>query len=136
MNKLQKGLINPTIKTLLALGLAPPMYAMLETTGPRSGQPRQTPIGNGLDKDGRAFWIVTEHGLRSAYVRNIAANPRVRVKIGRRWRSGTAQILPQEDPRERQRTMNKLNGALVRLLGTDHLAIRIDLDGAAETGPR
>ena len=37
------------------------------------------PVGGRLD--GSTFWIVSEHGHRSDYVRNIAADPRVRVQI-------------------------------------------------------
>jgi deazaflavin-dependent oxidoreductase (nitroreductase family) len=47
--------------------------------------------------DGDAFWIVTEHAHRANYVRNIEANPRVRVRSGRKWRAGTAQPV-DEDP--------------------------------------
>ena len=68
-------------------------------------------------------------GHRAAYVRNIKANPRVRVKVGRRWYEGTARILEDDDPRERMRMLGRtLNDATVRLVGTEHLTIRVDLD--------
>jgi hypothetical protein len=54
-------------------GIAPPSYAIVETTGHRSGQPRRTPVGNGLDGD--TFRIVAEHRQRAAYARNIEADP-------------------------------------------------------------
>src|SRR3954453_19207646 len=83
-----------------ALGAARvPGTALLETTGRRSGQPRRVPVGDGLR--GEAFWIVAEHGRRADYVRNLQADPRVRVKVGRRWLSGTAHVLPDDDPRDR-----------------------------------
>ena len=41
------------------------------------------PVGNGL-RDG-VFWIVTEHAYHADYVRNILAEPRVRVRVGGRW---------------------------------------------------
>src|SRR5687767_1912261 len=101
---LQNHLFNPPIKLLFRLGLVPPGYALLETVGRRSGQPRQTPVGDGLIGD--TFWIVAEHGLRAAYVRNLQSHPRVRVKLreGRRavWRTGTAYVQPDDDPHERQ----------------------------------
>ncbi len=81
-NALARFIVNPGMRKALALGIAPPGYALLETTGRRSGLPRRTPVGNGLDGD--TFWIVAEHGRRAAYVRNIEANPRVRVKANRR----------------------------------------------------
>jgi deazaflavin-dependent oxidoreductase (nitroreductase family) len=68
-----KYLINPIVKAAITLRLTPPSYAILKTTGRKSGQGRQTPIGNGLD--GNTFWLVAEHGRRANYVRNIEANP-------------------------------------------------------------
>jgi deazaflavin-dependent oxidoreductase (nitroreductase family) len=121
-----KYLVNPVVKALAGIR-TPPGVAILETIGRKSGEPRRTPVGNGLDGD--TFWIVAEHGRRAGYVRNIEANPRVRVKIGRRWHSGTAYPMPDDDPRERQRKMRRpLNAALVRAVGTQLLTVRIDLD--------
>ena len=120
-------IVNPVVRRLAQRGLAGKTVALLETTGRKSGQPRVTPVGNGLR--GNEFWIVTEHGWASAYVKNIQANPRVRVKVGRRWLSGTAMILPDDDPYERMRVLGRgLNDATVRLVGTEHLVIRVDLD--------
>jgi deazaflavin-dependent oxidoreductase (nitroreductase family) len=120
--------VNPMVRRLLERGIAPKSVALLETIGRRSGEPRRTPVGNGLR--GSEFWIVTEHGRRAAYVRNIEANPRVRVKVGRRWHEGAAHILPDEDPYERMRKLGRpANDTLVRLVGTEHLVIRVDLDG-------
>ena len=55
---LQKYVINPPVRAAFALGLAPPFYALLETTGRISGKARRTPVGNGLDGD--TFWVITE----------------------------------------------------------------------------
>lgn len=87
-------------------------------------------MGKALEGD--TLWVVAEHGRRAAYVRNIEANARVRVLLGRRWRTGTARVLADDDPRERQRRMpNRFNSAAVRLLGSDLLTVRIDLDPPA-----
>jgi deazaflavin-dependent oxidoreductase (nitroreductase family) len=119
--------VNPVVMGLARLGLPYPGAVILETVGRRSGLPRRTPVGRSLDGD--TLWIVSEHGRGSDYVRNIEANPRVRVRIGRRWRPGTATLLPDDNPRERQRLMrNPLNSALVRLLQTQMLTVRVDLD--------
>lgn len=132
VNFIQKRIVNPVVRTALNRGLPLPGYALIETTGRKSGLPRRTPIGDGLDGD--TFWIVSEHGLRSAYVRNIEADPHVRVRVRRRWRSGTAHILPDDDPRERQRLLSRklsgrLNAMAVRSFGTDLLTVRVDLEG-------
>lgn len=132
---LQKYFFNPPIKFLFAVGLVPPGYALLETTGRKTGKPRRTPVGNGLV--GRQFWIVAEHGQKAAYVRNMVANSAVRVQLRdgfrARWHTGTAHLLLDDDPRERQRWLKKQlpssasNAAAVRFFGTQLLTVRIDL---------
>jgi deazaflavin-dependent oxidoreductase (nitroreductase family) len=105
----------------------------LETTGRRSGQPRTTPVGNGLDGD--VFWLVSEHGRRSSYVKNVLANPRVRVRIGRQWYSGSAAIIDHDDAAARRRRIDHANGLIGRVDGVVFRAsasapvtVRIDLD--------
>jgi deazaflavin-dependent oxidoreductase (nitroreductase family) len=133
---LQKYFLNPQIKILFAIGIAPPGYALLETTGRKTGKPRRTPVGDG--RVGNQFWIVAEHGMKAGYVRNIASNPRVRLKLRHgvlaRWHSGTAHLLAEDNPRERQKWLARqlpssaVNAAVVRLFGTELLTVRIDLD--------
>ena len=133
---LQKYLFNPPVKFLFAMGVAVPGRALLETIGRKSGKPRRTPVGIGLV--GKQFWIVAEHGQNAAYVRNLMSNPRVRLKLRdgmrARWHSGTAHVLPDDDPRERQRWLktqlpsSASNAAAVRFFGTQLLTIRIVLD--------
>jgi deazaflavin-dependent oxidoreductase (nitroreductase family) len=120
---LGRYVVNPVVKVVAGYV---PWWALLETVGRKTGEPRRNPVGNGLM--GETFWIVSEHGHRSGYVRNIKANPRVRVRVNRRWRTGTAHIMPEDDPRARQRQLRSGNAALVRLMGTDLLTVRIDLD--------
>lgn len=103
-----------------------PGQALLETTGRRSGRSRRTPVGGRLI-DG-SFWLVSNHGLASDYVRNIEANPVVRLQHRSRWRNGTAHLLPADDARARLRELPRFNSWNVRVLGTDLLTIRIDLD--------
>jgi len=119
-------LVNPVMRRLLEWGLAPRTHALLETTGRRSGLPRQVPVGNGLR--GSQFWIVTEHGYAADYVKNIQKDPRVRVKVGRTWREGIAHLLPDDDVDARLRFLRRpVNDAIVRIIGTEQLTIRIDL---------
>ena len=119
-------IVNRLVRPLAKRGLAPGV-ALLETTGRRSGEARRTPVGNGLRGD--AFWVVTEHGRHSAYVKNIQADPRVRVRARGRWRTGTAHILPDDDPEARLRWLKRpINDSALKTVGTEHLTIRIDLD--------
>jgi len=134
---LQKYLFNPPVKFLFAIGVALPGRALLETTGRKTGKLRRIPVGNGLV--GGQFWIVAEHGQKAAYVRNIMDNPRVRLKLRdglrARWHTGTAHLLLDDDPCERQRWLktqlpgSASNAAAVRFFGTQLLTVRIDLDG-------
>jgi len=97
-------------------------------------------VGNGAE--GNTFWIVTEHGRKAGYVRNIQRTPQVRVRFRHgmrlRWRPGTAHLMPEDDPRERQRAIGRghplraLNALWVRGLGTELLTLRIDLAPVAE----
>lgn len=124
-------LVNPVMRRMLEAGIVPRTHALLETTGRVSGEPRRVPVGNGLRDDG--FWIVTEHGWAADYVKNIRADPRVRVKVGRRWYAGRAEILPDDDPIERLRLLRRpVNDAMLRAVGTQHLVIRVDLDSVQQ----
>ncbi len=120
-------LFNPVVKAATNAGIPLPSVVILETTGRKSGQPRRTPVGKAIEGD--TLWIVAEHGRKAGYVRNIEANPRVRVRIGRTWRTGVAHVVPDDDPNERLRKIGRpINGAMVRAMGTDLLSVRIDLD--------
>jgi deazaflavin-dependent oxidoreductase (nitroreductase family) len=99
---------------------------MLETIGRKRGLPRRTPVGGRVIDN--AFWIVSEHGNRAQYVKNIQANPSVRMRIRGRGRSGTAHLLPDDDPIARLKQLPGGNSALVRLMGSDLLTVRVDLD--------
>ena len=122
-----KHFVNPVMRRLLERGLAKRSHALLETIGRKSGLPRRVPVGNGLR--GHEFWIVTEHGYAADYVKNIQQNPRVRVQVGPRWLAGTAHLMPDDDIGARLRFLHRpVNDALVRIVGTEQLTIRVDLD--------
>jgi deazaflavin-dependent oxidoreductase (nitroreductase family) len=122
--------LNPLVRAAVRLGLPLPLVVILETRGRKSGEPRQIPVGKALEGD--TLWVVAEHGRKASYVRNIEASPRVRVRVGRRWRTGTAHILTNDDWRERQRRLpNKVTSAMVRAMGTEHVTVRVDLDPAS-----
>ena len=136
VHTVQKFLLNPPIKLALAVGLPLPGYALLEMKGRKTGKTRRTPVGDG--RIGNQFWLVAEHGMKAGYVRNIEHDPRVRLRLreGLRtlWHTGTAHLLPDDDPRERQRWLKSHlpssagNARAVRLFGTQLLSIRVDLD--------
>ncbi|MFI9247113.1 nitroreductase/quinone reductase family protein [Streptomyces sp. NPDC053086] len=114
----QRHVANPLNRRL-------PFQTLLETTGRKSGLARQTPVGGRLV--GNSFWLVSEFGLTSQYVRNIQAEPAVRVRLAGRWHHGTAHLLPEDDPVARLRALPRFNSAAVRAFGTDLLTVRVDL---------
>lgn len=121
---LQRNFINPY--TRRRAGDSGFRYALLETTGRKSGEPRQTPVGNGARGD--TFWIVAEHRAND-YVRNIEANPKVRVRFDGRWHTGTAHVMPDDDPQKRLDAVYDVRTAgEVRRFGTSPMTVRIDLD--------
>ncbi|MFE9450733.1 nitroreductase/quinone reductase family protein [Streptomyces sp. NPDC006739] len=112
--------LNPVMRRL-------PLQTLLETTGRVSGLPRRTPVGG--RRVGDSFWLVSEFGERAQYIRNIKADPRVRVRLRGRWHTGTAHLLPDDDPTARLRTLRSLNSVAVRAIGAGLLTVRVDLDG-------
>ncbi|MEU9334034.1 nitroreductase/quinone reductase family protein [Streptomyces sp. NPDC048290] len=116
---LQRRVVNPLARRM-------PGQILLETTGRVSGEPRRTPVGG--RRIGDAFWLVSEFGERSQYVRNIQADPRVRVRLRGRWHEGTAHLLPDDDPVARLRTLPRGNSAAVRAVGMSLLTVRVDLE--------
>ena len=118
VHRVQRLVVNPIGRQL--------PVTMLETTGRKSGQPRRTAVGGKVIDN--QFWMVSEHGDHSDYVYNIKANPAVRVRIGGQWRNGAAHLLPNDDARQRLRSLPRLNSTGVRTMGTDLLTIRVDLD--------
>ncbi|MEN8649623.1 nitroreductase/quinone reductase family protein [Streptomyces sp. 21So2-11] len=115
---LQRRVINP-------LARRSPSQTLLETTGRTSGLPRRTPLGG--RRIGNEFWFVSEYGDKSHYVRNLQADPQVRVRINGRWHAGTAHPLPQDDARARLKTLPRFNSGAVRAFGTNLLTVRVDL---------
>jgi deazaflavin-dependent oxidoreductase (nitroreductase family) len=84
---------NPVARRLAGIA---PWWVVLETRGRRSGEPRQVPLAAG-PWDGDVTWLICVHGERASFARNIGADPRVRLKVGRRWRSGTAALVPMDE---------------------------------------
>jgi deazaflavin-dependent oxidoreductase (nitroreductase family) len=135
LGDLQQSVINPVVRLAWDLGVPIPGDALLETTGRRTGLPRRTPVCDGLE--GGTFWLIAQRGRAADWVRNIEANPRVRIKIsGLRagWRAGTAHILDGDNPRDRQRLLSRANLArrlclcTTKAVNTNPLTVRIDLD--------
>jgi hypothetical protein len=129
----EKHLQNPPVRLALLAGLPLPPLALLETTGRRSGKPRRTPL---IDGAGRRPAL--DPG-RARPPRPLRPQPRGRpARAGetrRRRHRGLAHVHDHDDPLPRARwladTLGPLHRAdptVARLLGTDLLTIRIDLE--------
>jgi deazaflavin-dependent oxidoreductase (nitroreductase family) len=80
-------------QVLYALGLGPligRVILLLTTTGRRSNLPRVTPLQY-EEIEGQVI-VASASGLKADWVRNILANPRVEVRIGRRRFTGRADV--------------------------------------------
>lgn len=132
----ERRLINPVVRRSVFSGRLGSTYAVLETTGRRSGVTRRTPVANGMRGD--TFWLISAHGPRAHYFQNLLAQPRVRTglaKDGRlRWRTGTARPRYEDDARARHRELGRgrfgywLDGLLLRAVATDMTTVEIELD--------
>jgi len=105
-----------------------PGCAVIETTGRKTGLPRRTPVAARRKDD--ACWVVAGIGRKTHYVRNIEADPRVRVRTLGRWHTGTAYLCPDDNATKRSLRMNPVNGLFLWLAGGDQLTVRVDLDPA------
>lgn len=125
---LQRYLLNPPIKVVVALGLVPG-YALIETCGRRSGKRRRTVVG--VHEEDGVVWIVAEQGRHAGYVRNLEADPHVRLRLRGRWRRGVARVVDDDDVQERLAAFGRVHAAMVRRFGTELLSVRVDLTGDA-----
>lgn len=106
-----------------AAGVAP-WWVVLETTGRRSGEPRRVPLARGpVSED--SVWLIAVHGQHASFVKNLLADPEVRIKIRRRWLAGRAVLEPL-DP-ERLRGFNAYARAGPKTVGIDAALVRIGL---------
>jgi deazaflavin-dependent oxidoreductase (nitroreductase family) len=124
---------NPLIRGLFKLGITPPGMALVETIGRRSGAIRHTPVAYTAGAQD-TLWLIAQHGEHAGWVRNFQASPQVRVRLGRRWRTGTAELLPDDDVRARIRTFSDsavgraVTAATFRALESQPVTVRIALE--------
>ncbi|WP_280269292.1 nitroreductase family deazaflavin-dependent oxidoreductase [Nocardia wallacei] len=121
--------VNPTFRTLDRLGVRSTFATELETIGRKSGQPRRVPVSVLFDDHGA--WIICQHGMRSGWGNNVRATPEVRLRQGDRWRTGTAELRPDDDVVARARafaphpSLAPLTAAGFAALQTTPISVRI-----------
>jgi deazaflavin-dependent oxidoreductase (nitroreductase family) len=117
-------LLNPAVKGLNRLGVRTAMATELETIGRKTGQVRRVPVSAQFDNNGA--WVISQHGTRSGWGRNIADNPNIRVRQGNQWRSGVATFRLDDDVVARGRKFGRLGAKVVKALETTPVSVRID----------
>ena len=114
-------IINPPNR--LFAGIAP-WWVVIETVGRRTGKQRRMPLARGpFDHD--TTWIISVHGTHAAWVKNLQDSPTVRLRVKRRWRTGTASVV-QYDPAIIRR-FNRYARSGPVTVGIDPALIRVDL---------
>ena len=121
---LGRYLLNPAVKALSRLGVRTAMATELETIGRKTGQVRRVPVSAQFDNNGA--WVISQHGTRSGWGRNVAENPNIRVRQGNQWRSGVATLRPDDDVVARGRKFGRLGAKVVKALETTPVSVRID----------
>ena len=125
--------LNPMVRGLFRLGVSPPLTALIETTGRKTGRVRHTPVN--YARDGQTLWVIAQHGRHAGWVLNLEAEPRIRARLGphvahaatRSWSTTTTRA-----PAVRTFARNPLARAMIastlRALETAPVSLRIDLD--------
>ncbi|OBB07988.1 nitroreductase [Mycobacteriaceae bacterium 1482268.1] len=128
-----RTIVNPLVAALDRIGIRAASVVELETTGAKSGQPRRVPLTGRADDTG--VWVISQHGKRAGWAHNIAANPKVRIRVDNQWRTGTAAFVPDDDVVARARSFggpSKLSQSAtaigMRALQSDPISVRITFD--------
>jgi deazaflavin-dependent oxidoreductase (nitroreductase family) len=100
-------------------GLISRRILLLRTLGRRSGTPRVTPLEYLYDGATDTYFLMAGWGGHTDWVRNLRAEPRVRVRVGRRELARQARVLgPAEGGVVLQRWIGRAP-SLVRVLERD-----------------
>jgi deazaflavin-dependent oxidoreductase (nitroreductase family) len=101
-----------------------PGFAVVEVVGRKTGRPHRVNVGGRVI--GSSFWFLARRDAQ--YVRNMNANPSVRLRFHGRWHEGMAHLMPEDNAKRRLLTLNLFNGFFLWLVGVDLLTVRVELD--------
>lgn len=102
-------LSNMLTRPLWSILPAPRGFGILTTIGRRSGKPRPQSVR--AIREGDAVYVVAMMGERAAWLKNVRANPRVTVRLGRETLDGSAREIT--DSGERRRATDIYVGTVV-----------------------
>jgi deazaflavin-dependent oxidoreductase (nitroreductase family) len=117
-----------------AAGLGPligRLVLLLTTTGRKSGKPRVVPLQ--YEEIEGKIYLGSSRGGRADWVRNIRADPKVRVRVGRRRFTGRAEIVTDAGRiadflKVRMRRHPRMVGAMLRAEGISDIPDRRALE--------
>jgi deazaflavin-dependent oxidoreductase (nitroreductase family) len=123
-------------------GIDDEAFCYLTTTGRRTGRPHTIEIWYAAAPSGTTLYLLAGGGQRADWVRNLAADPEVVVRIGRRGRErpATGRVVEAdtaEDAEARRLMLEKYQAPGARDLagwGRSALAVAIDLGPAQGDG--
>lgn len=88
----------PILQYQLGMGWMIGKYVLLlTTTGRKSGEPRQTPLEYEYDKENDRYRIAAGWAGNTDWYKNLKANPKVHVQVGRRKFDAVAELASDEE---------------------------------------
>ena len=120
----------------LTPALAAEQFCYLETTGRVTGRPHTVEMWFAASEDGATVFCLSGGGDRSDWVKNLRANPALRVRVGGVFFPATGRIVlgEAEEPLARQALATKYygwrGGPLPNEWSRTALPVAIRLDGA------
>ncbi|MGU3432513.1 nitroreductase family deazaflavin-dependent oxidoreductase [Actinomycetes bacterium M1A6_2h] len=112
---------NPSMRGLTALGISTSLMTDIETTGRKTGLTRRVPVSASFDETGA--WLISQHGTRSGWGANLTSNAAVRLRQGKSWREGSAELVRDDNVIDRARSFSR-NPLLGRLIGSTFAALQ------------
>ena len=106
----------PVLQYKLGLGWLTGNYVLLLTTiGRRTGKLRYTPLEYLYDKENDRYRIAAGWGGKTDWFRNIKANPKVHVQVGRRSFDAVAEVASDEEVAEYMMNVSKRHPRMDRV---------------------
>ena len=118
---------------LLDPELAATTECRLITTGRTSGEPREIRIW--FASVGNRVYLLSVEGARAHWVRNVEAEPRVRIRIGKRSFEGRARVVVEDEPEDsvaRERWAAKYGSKRFEKFLRTALPVAVDLEREVE----
>lgn len=102
-----------------------PWLVLVETTGRHTGVKRRTPLTDS-SLEGSVLTVLAVYGDSAAFVKNVRANPSVRVKRRGRWIDGRADVV--EASPEAVAQLGLYARRVLMRIGSDPKVVRVTAD--------